>query len=630
VNPVWDELEDRVEQIFAATEQLREVVGDGKITRQLLDSIFRNVHSLKASASSNDIDTLAAIAHHFENLLHALRTGKINLDDEVLRAFDDTADAMFSCLRPSEPVTTSSFDKLLNQLESLSQATATGSRPESEVVLNAVPVEIWRSLSEEEKHRLEQALGEGAILFLVNTSFDLTTFDQSFQDLKAKLTRAGELISTAPKVQDQRPDKIDFRILYTSELELAQLQHEISNIQNVIINEISPSKPVGAKASTPAVDSRGPQLIRIDLEDLDRLISSTYQLFRDTRECLRQALASNESTPLKAKVATLDSSFLNLAEELVNLRMVPIERVLQRAIRAGRSVAAAADKEVDFEVIGRDLKIDKSLSDAIADPLIHLVRNAVDHGIETAVERANAGKSRRGTLRIEATTLQGQTRIRVIDDGRGIDTELVRQSAERLGLLPENQLLNIDQSMRLIFRPGFTTASTVSETSGRGVGLDVVETAIEGFGGSIRVDSEPGAGSVFEICLPVTFSLLNVLPVMVGECRYLIDPAPLETSVTTEGGEKMLRLEEILGQQDKETEPAVFLHCRLNPNGEQLSIALRVDRPIMTEQVLVRNLGSHGGRWFGVAGAAEMRDGCVALLLDIPALVARYRAGNSV
>jgi two-component system chemotaxis sensor kinase CheA len=633
VDPIWDELEDRVEQVFATTEKLREVVGDGKTTRQLLDSIFRNVHSLKASASSQNIDNLARIAHHFENLLHALRTGRANLNDHVLQAFDDTADAMFGCLRQSEPVATSNSQELFNRLESLSAETATGNRLEIEVVLNAVPVEIWQSLSDEEKHRLKQTLGEGAILFLVNTSFDLATFDQSFQDLKTKLTHSGELISTAPKVHDQRSDKIDFRILYTTDLELAQLQKEISTLQDVTIKEVSPPPPppVASKTSKPEPESRDPQLIRIDLEDLDRLISSTHQLFRDTHACLVQVLASSESTPVSAKVAALDSSFLNLASELVNLRMVPIERVLQRALRAGHSVAAAAGKEVDFEVIGRDLKIDKSLSDVIADPLIHLVRNAVDHGIETSAERAKAGKSGPGKVRIEATTLQGQTRIRVIDDGRGINTELVRQSAERLGLLPETQELNIDQSMRLIFRPGFTTASTISETSGRGVGLDVVETAIEGYGGSIRVNSEPGAGSVFEIRLPVTFSLLNVLIVWVGGYRYLIDGAQVIpiTSVEqqkSEAGVRTFRLEKMLGRENLETEQPVLLQCEFDLNsGDQLSIGLHVNQPIVTEQVLVRNLGSHGGRWFGVAGAAEMRDGTVSLLLDIPALVARYR-----
>src|SRR6185503_19139240 len=221
-------------------------------------------------------------------------------------------------------------------------------------------------------------------------------------------------------------------------------------------------------------------------DDLDRLISSTHQLFRDTHEYVAQLVDSSDaSDELQAKASELDASFLSLASELVNLRMVPLDRVLQRAFRAGRSVAAAAGKEIDFKVVGHSLKIDKSLSDAIADPLIHLVRNAVDHGIETADERSKVGKGRRGTISIEAKASQGQTRIRVTDDGRGIEPELVRVAGRRLGVLTDDRQIDMEKSLRLIFRSGFSTAATISETSGRGVGLDVVENSIEAVGGAI-------------------------------------------------------------------------------------------------------------------------------------------------
>ena len=194
MDPILDELEDRVEQIFAATEELREVAGDGKTTRQLLDSIFRNVHSLKASAASNDLDNLAHIAHQFENLLHALRVGKACMNDEVLRAFDEISDAMFASLRPSESSTTrstnspSSLDALFHRLKALSEQTVRNGRLELEVVLNAVPSEIFQALSEEEKHRLAQAIGEGGSLFMLATSFDIASFDQLFQNLKDRLS----------------------------------------------------------------------------------------------------------------------------------------------------------------------------------------------------------------------------------------------------------------------------------------------------------------------------------------------------------------------------------------------------------------------------------------------------------
>src|SRR6185295_3574907 len=162
--------------------------------------------------------------------------------------------------------------------------------------------------------------------------------------------------------------------------------------------------------------------------------------------------------------------------------------VLQRAMRAGRASARWAGKEVDFEISGADLRLDMLLVEAIADPLIHLVRNAVDHGIEAPEERAKTNKKPRGTVRIEVTSEGSQSRLRVTDDGRGVDPRLISAAAARLGILPaDGETLDVDRSLRLIFRPGFTTQAAASKVSGRGVGLDVVETAVEHVGGELRV-----------------------------------------------------------------------------------------------------------------------------------------------
>ena len=625
MDPIWEELEDRVEQIFTATEQLREGTGDGKTTRHLLESIFRNVHSLKASASANEIDHIARISHQFENLLHALRTGKVRLDEQVLTAFDDTADAMFEALRQPDAATDLNLT-LFARLQSLSEGTTPGKSLEG-VVQSAVTSETWQSLSEEEKHRLDQALSEGANLFLVNTTFDLANFDQLFHDLKSRLTRISELISTAPRVHDQKPDKIDFRILCTSELELAQFQKEVNDVPDIIVSEASAQLRSNSAESTTKTSTEklskdsGPPMIRVGLDELDQLISSTHQLFRATHEIIGQLTQPpTQSSSLQEQSLKLDASFLSLASDLVNLRMVPIDRVLRRAFRAGRSAAAAADKEVDFEVVGHDLKIDKSLSDAIADPLIHLVRNAVDHGIETQSERVKVGKSQQGKVSIQATSSQGQTRIRVTDDGKGIDPALVQSAGRKLGVLSDDRQLDMDKSLRLIFRSGFTTATKVSETSGRGVGLDVVEHSIEAVGGAIKVDSEPGSGSVFEIRLPVTFSLLNVIRIEVRGFNYLIDAGQVVASLPG-GYVNSLSVADLLGLSSSESGSACLLSC----SGYQPPVCLLTNEPLVTEQVLVRNLGSHGARWVGVSGAAELPDGNVALLLDLPALLARYK-----
>jgi two-component system chemotaxis sensor kinase CheA len=324
-----EEFEVRFKQISATIDQLRSGDGDGKRTRQLLDTLFRDVHSLKAAANANGLDDLASRTHEFENLLHDIRTGKATLNPETLSSFIDNKPLQYELNSPVP----------LAQIE------------------NLIPAEIRGALKDEERHRLAECMAEGANLYLVETSFDVASFDRQFQQLKEELTKTGEVIATAPKTED---GKINFRILFATKSDLY--------------------------------------------------------------------------------------------------------RILDQAVRAGRAVAESTGKEVDFS-IRVDASLEKSVCDALADSLMHLVRNAVDHGIVT-----------KGHVGIEAT----RTRIVVKDDGRGIDPSIIDR----------------------IFEPGFSTATEVTTISGRGVGLDVVKTAIEKLRGAISVSSEPGKGSTFEILLP--------------------------------------------------------------------------------------------------------------------------------
>jgi two-component system, chemotaxis family, sensor kinase CheA len=309
-----DDFAERLAQISERIEQLR--ASTGKDRRELLDALFRNVHSLKAAAHANGLTDLSARAHEFEDLLHAVRTGKASLDE----------------LTDLDP-------------------------PQNLQIETEIPAEIRDSLKDDERHRLAECVAEGANVYLVETSFAMSDFDSEFQELKAELNRIGEVIATAPKVDG---DKINFRILYATNSDLYRICHQ--------------------------------------------------------------------------------------------------------AMLAGRSVAAATGKQVDFS-IRVDAALEKSICDALADSLLHLVRNAVDHGIEAE-----------GKVTIKA----GETRISVIDNGRGIDPAI--EDA--------------------IFQPGYSTAREITSISGRGVGLDVVKTAIEKLGGTINVSSEPGKGSTFEIVIP--------------------------------------------------------------------------------------------------------------------------------
>ena len=342
--------------IFTAVEQLREVAGDGPATRKVLDALFRHVHNLKANASANNLNDLAAAAHEFESVLHSMRTG--------------AADPRVS---------------------------------------DVIPAEVWSSLKQEQKHTARQALSEGARLDIVEASFDVADFDQEFPKLKETLSKTGEIISTSPRVDNQNPGKVNFRILYAQK-------------GNVTAN--SPGT------------------------------ATNLQPFENA---LQKFLA-----------------------ELINLPAVPSEAVLEQVLRAGRAAAVMTGKKVDVEVRGADLSLEKTL----VEPLIHLVRNAIDHGIESREERLRLGKPPSGKIVIDAATLEDQIKITVADDGCGIDPSLIDQ----------------------IFSPGFSTAREISEISGRGVGLDAVKTAMEEAGGSVTVTSKVGYGSTFVLFVPFSGS----------------------------------------------------------------------------------------------------------------------------
>ncbi|MCA1607754.1 MAG: hypothetical protein LC775_20330, partial [Acidobacteria bacterium] len=311
------------------------------------------------------------------------------------------------------------------------------------------------------------------------------------------------------------------------------------------------SSPVPPAKTLTSVSSQS-NFVRADLDSLDRLISSAHELFRLATNTLEFALSQHQWQPqvreeLVSRSNRVRQSFLGLEDELINLRLVSLGPTLQRAARAGRAVARAAAKEIGFEIIGSDLRVDKMLADAIADPLIHLVRNAVDHGIEVQSDRVRAGKNARGTIRIEAVEQDGQTVIRVTDDGRGIDAELISKAAARLGIKGSSGPLDLERSLRLIFRPGFTTSDMTSDVSGRGVGLDIVETSVEQSGGQLRVSSRAGAGTTFEIRLPVTFGLLSATVIVSDGNRYCIPSGRTSPDRDAKAGADV-SLRELLGQ----------------------------------------------------------------------------------
>jgi two-component system, chemotaxis family, sensor kinase CheA len=628
-NEQLTQAQERIEHILSSFDALRVAMGNGKAERQLLDEIFRHVHSLKASAQTQGLIDLTKLAHASEDVLQAIRVGRIGFDDRILNVLNQTAETFLELLSDKQ---SSKTPTLLSALAKISAMPDQRPKAEIGIILSALPSGLWQSLTDEEKHRLQASIAEGANLFLISTSFDIVDFDRQFQELKERLNRTGELISTAPTVEQDRSDKIDFRIVYTTPADLGTIQTDVAAFDGVSVSAIEGLAPLASLVAQPPkmpAEREQTRYVRVSVDDLDKVISSAYTLAHQTEDII------GRPSVLKETLDSVRESALNLASSVARLRLTSIERLLQRVERAGRAAARACAKDVDFRITGEDLLLDQSLCDSLADPLIHLVRNAVDHGIESSAERTKNGKPVSGRVMIKATSSHGQIRIAVRDDGRGIDAKAIEAACIRMGLTQQQFPLSLDERLRMLFRPGFSTAASVSETSGRGVGLDVVETEIERLGGQIRVASKPAVGSVFEIRLPVTFGLLDVVTLRLGKQRYVIDASTV-VSPENLSKEEFQQFEnvnfiELLGQPlpegfDRQTH--AFILCDIKNDLSQGSAASRricllLDEVEKREKVVIRSLGTHASRWFGVAGATELRDGSVALLLDLSRLINR-------
>ncbi len=681
------EAEDLIEVLIGDTQTLRARRGEGRARRELIGRIFRHVHTIKGSAAAAGLDFVAEIAHEFESLLDQIRLGRTSVDDAALDVFDDATNAIAQSLNAvasgaAPPASRTLIERLRRVSLKTETASTDDSTPLHERLLEALPEDIKNSLSEYEAHRFREAASEGLHLFVVAVGFDLMTFDERFRDLSDALAERGEMISTMPGHEASAPDQISFRIVYATDskpdeaalclapfgnLVLTDLsavaktgeQENIHRVENQLESEIaSASETAGAEEdASSTILSLAPlsTLVRVELSGLDEIISATHELLTDTAGALDFALGQNlprgEQTEMEIRATRIRRRFVELEERLIELRMVAIGQTLQRAARAGEMAARSIGKEADFETAGNDVRIDKSLADAISEPLLHLLRNAIDHGIEPAEERLRAGKEKRGRVLIEAVAEGSRVRLRVTDDGRGIDPERIARAAVERGIVDARATITKEQSLRLIFRPGFSTAAAISNVSGRGVGLDVVESAVEKIGGEVSVAGEFGTGTTFEMLLPTTLALVPSLVVRSSGYAYCIDASHVAEAGFVESSEiesvgqarvvrwrgqvmPLIELRELLAQdaiavtgaEQKRRVPVIVSHVagrrRGEETGEQLKHAVvALDEWDGHREVLVRGLGRHASRWRGISGATELRDGSVALMLDLPRLL---------
>lgn len=642
-------LEEAEEQLQFLEEGLLRLE-QGAREPELIQSIFRAAHTLKGSSATLGFQQMASVTHALENIFDRVRKNQLSVDSAMVNVLLEALDILRGLKEElaGGKVGTLDLQGIHSRLEEIAgRATApggdhgeSGSRREEKP---APPPEEPRAT------RVELTLAHDCPMPAV----------RAYQALMA-LEEMGNIIRSIPSAAEIENEKVGSNLvveLYTrhSATELQQQLQQIPDIAAILVESEGQGdredREESMDASRPARRIQGTRSVRVDVELLDNVMNLVGELVID-RSRLAQIVSklsggreAEENTQELSRTALhIGRVTAQLQEEIMKARMIPIENLFKKFPRMMRDLAQQAGKELEFVVEGQDTELDRGVIDEIGDPLIHLLRNALDHGIEPPGERIRLNKPRAGRIRLAAQHEENQIVITVSDDGRGIDLERVRTLAISKGLVTEEVARRLSQReiIDFIFAPGFSTAERVTEVSGRGVGMDVVRKNLEKVNGSLEVATEPGRGTEFRIKLPLTLAIIRGLLVRLGEETYVIPLASVVEAILLPPGDvhrvnghdavllrgkvlPLLRLEELFGlSRGKVLHPQKVCVVVVRASGLQLGIT--VDGLVGEQEVVVKSLGKFLGNIHGISGATILGEGDLALILDVHSLVKNYMA----
>jgi two-component system chemotaxis sensor kinase CheA len=615
--------------------------GGGEVEPDLVNRLFRSAHSLKGLAGLFGVEPVHDLAHHLEDVLDGLRLGRVALGaravDIVDRAVGLFADLLGSVGdaealgRAAEPAAA-----LVAEIEALK--TAAGDAPDDLAGLDIDP-SMLRALTEYEEHRLRESLRRGRHVLLVDSTFDIIAFEEGLSELSSAIRQLGEILSTLPAPGEAPEAQIRFSLLVASDLPAPELQRRLefpdASVRAIGAGRAAAEESAPFVAPSAAADPRAPappgeaadleslksigDTVRVDIRKLDELMNLVGELViqRGALGDLINGLLADSGTSragneLLKVHKSLDRKLRELQASVLEVRMVPLRQVFEKISRVVRRLRHELDKDVRLELRGADTELDKLIVEELVDPLMHIVRNALDHAIEAPEERRAAGKPEQGSVRIEAFQRGNHVVVAVSDDGRGIDAQALRARAEERGILEANQTLGEKEVLDLIFVPGISTRSEVTETSGRGVGMDVVRTNITQLGGVVDVQSLPGRGSTISMTLPITLAIIQSLIVAVDGQRFAIPLNAVHETLQVEPGQ-------LQRSEDREV---------LNLRGDALLLRRLADEFGLGSAATEANqcvvvLGMGDSRMVrGISGATDLGDQDPVLVLDVSALLA--------
>jgi two-component system, chemotaxis family, sensor kinase CheA len=623
------ECREHLQQLNLAVVRVEERPDDSAT----VDEIFRIAHSLKGMSATMGFQGMAALTHEMEDVFELLRKRADGLSRDAVDVLLACLDALSAALDGIEADGTERMDPgaLVERLQGLVRERT----PDQEVARRGGEATTGTP------EPVAGAMAAGQAVLHARATLDDETLMPAVRAYMVLAAAAdlGTIVASAPEAEDV--EAFDGRVIdvwVAAEVETEALQAALAAVPDVASVEVTDDRPTEEAAPKLAAVanldySRTTSTVRVDAERLDQLMHLMGELV--VQRTRVEALSAEAEVPgLSHAMQELTRCSQALQAIVMQVRMIPVEAVFLRLPRLVRDLSAKLGKQVELELVGQDTELDRTVVDALGDPLVHLVRNALDHGFETPTERKAAGKPAAGALRISARHSGGNVVISVADDGRGVDAAAVASTAVRRGLLTAEQAEGLDpaRAIDLLFAPGFSTREATSDVSGRGVGMDAVRAKVREVGGEVWMTSEPGQGTIAQIRLPLTLAIMPALLVRAGERTYGIALDRIDRSVMlaehpvrSAAGQRMLVLGDAvmplydaataLGHPaDEDCEFAVIVH------GHDRRVALAVSELVGQHELVTRPLPPDVAELAPVSGAAVLPDGDIALLVDCDAL----------
>jgi len=592
-----------------------------------VDRLFRAIHTIKGMAATMGYAAVSQLAHAAENLLDALRHGRVAPGGPIFqllfRATDELGQAVERAAATPDDLPDAALVAELDRSASgnLASSGTTAAAPAAQESEPAGSEPRNRRATDAPRTRpLQVLIRPGAVMRGARAALVLR-----------RAEKLGAVSGLRPPVAELERDEFDGRFWFRlqtrlTDAEIVAVLRSVGDVEQVQIEESVPADPA-------ELGGRGRQ-IRVHLHRLDALMKQVGELVaaKNRLAAIAAELTDPALSELSERISRLVSS---MQGEILAARMAPVGEVFERFPRLVRDLSRDMGKRIRFDMEGEEIELDRSILDEIGEPLVHLIRNAADHGIESPADRVAAGKPPEGRLLLSATRERNTVAIRVTDDGRGIDRAAILAKARREGTAPESDALTDDLLVRVLARPGFSTAQTVSGVSGRGVGVDVAMTRVRALGGTLEVRSELGRGTTFLIRVPLTLAIVRALLAEAGGQRYAVPLAYVaETVEFDRAGVTALRDREALVVRDRVIPTVHLADLVAGPSmaaasrrptlilelGERRA-ALVVDALVGQQDIVVEPFDAPRGLPSFVGGATILADGAPALILDAAALL---------